>query len=152
MIELVKEYSNKHRYKWTKTRALISLIYIETARNYTPVYRINSQTYLKKVRQFEELIELNFKTLKFPKDYASILNITEKHLNRIVKNCLNKTSTMLIQERVLLEAKRMLMHSELNVLEISTELGISESSYFIRFFKQKTGLTPLAFVKQYTNK
>lgn len=150
MKELVKEYSNEHSYKWPKIRSLTNLI--EIGRNYTPIYRIDSQTYLKKVRQFEELIEVNFKNMKFPRDYASLLNITEKHLNRIVKNCLNKTSSALIQDRVLLEAKRMLMHSSLNVSEISSVLKFSESSYFIRFFKQKTGFTPLNFVKQYTNK
>lgn len=152
MRVLVEEYSHERSYKWTKIRSLINLIYIEIGRNYTPIYRIDSQTYLKKVRQFEELIEVNFKIMKFPRDYASQLNISEKHLNRIVKNCLNKTSSALIQDRVLLEAKRMLMHSILNVSEISSQLKFSESSYFIRFFKQKTGMTPLGFVKQYTNK
>ncbi|MFT5860999.1 MAG: AraC family transcriptional activator of pobA [Flavobacteriaceae bacterium] len=150
MNELVEEYTNEHSYKWTKIRALMNLIYIEVGRNYTPIYHIDSQTYLTKVRQFEALIEVNFKSMKFARDYASQLNISEKHLNRIVKNCLNKTSTSMIQDRVLLEAKRMLMHSKLNVSEISAELRFSESSYFIRFFKQKTGITPLGFVKQYT--
>lgn len=152
MKELVDEYTTEQAYKHTKIRALINLIYIEIGRNYLPIYHVNSQTYLAKVRLFEELIELNFKTMKFAKDYASQLNVSEKHLNRIVKNCLNKTSTALIQERILLETKRMLMHSKLNVSEISLELGFSESSYLIRFFKQKTGLTPLGFVKQYANK
>lgn len=151
MEVLVEEYAQERSYKWTKIRSLINLIYIEIGRNYIPIYRINSLTYLKKVRQFEELIEVNFKSMKFPKDYASQLNISEKHLNRIVKNCLNKTSSALIQDRVLLEAKRMLMHSRLNVSEISSELKFSDKSYFIRFFKQKTGITPLNFVKQYTN-
>ena len=80
---------------------------------------------------------------------GSKLNISEKHLNRIVKNCLNKTSSSLIQERVILEAKRMLMHSELNVTEISVALGFNESSYFIRFFKKKTGVTPMGFLNLY---
>ena len=101
------------------------------------------------MRQFEELVEENFKEMKFAKDYASKLNISEKHLNRIVKNCLNKTSSSLIQERVILEAKRMLMHSELNVTEISVALGFNESSYFIRFFKKKTGVTPMGFLNLY---
>lgn len=152
MKELIEEYSHERSYKWAKIRSLINLIYIETARNYAPIYQIDSKPYLKKLRQFEELIELNFKSMKFPKDYAFLLNVSEKHLNRIVKTCLNKTSNALIQDRVLLEAKRMLMHSKLNVSEISSELNFSESSYFIRFFKQKTGMTPRGFVQQYTNK
>lgn len=152
MCDLVAEYTQERYHKWSKIRSLINLIYIEIGRNYVPIYHIESLTYLTKVRQFEDLIELNFKFMKFPKDYASLLNISEKHLNRIVKNCLNKTSSTIIQDRVLLEAKRMLMHSQLNVSEISDELNFSESSYFIRFFKQKTGLTPLNFLKQYVKK
>jgi AraC family transcriptional activator of pobA len=109
-------------------------------------------SYLKKVWQFEELSEVNFKVMKFARDYSSHMKISEKHLNRIVKIGLNKMSTVLIQDRVLLEAKRMLMHSKLNVSEISFELRFRESSYFIRFFKQKTSITPLGFVKQYTAK
>ena len=146
---LIDEYLNDLAHKRSKIRAIINLIYIEVSRNYIPVYQIENRSYLAKVREFEELIENNFKQSKFTKDYAQELNISEKHLNRIVKNCLNKTSSSLIQERVLLEAKRMLMYSELNVSEISTVLGFNESSYFIRFFKKKTGQTPLGFVNFY---
>lgn len=146
---LIDEYRNDQLHKRSKLRSVIHLIYIEISRNYTPMYQLENRTYLGKLRQFEELVEENFKEMKFAKDYASKLNISEKHLNRIVKNCLNKTSSSLIQERVILEAKRMLMHSELNVTEISVALGFNESSYFIRFFKKKTGVTPMGFLNLY---
>lgn len=146
---LIDEYRNDRLYKRSKLRSVIHLIYIEISRIHIPMYRMENRTYLGKLRQFEELIEENFKEMKFAKDYASRLNISEKHLNRIVKNCLNKTSSSLIQERVILEAKRMLMHSELNVTEISLALGFNESSYFIRFFKKKTGVTPMGFLNLY---
>lgn len=152
MLELVNENMKNEMLKWEKIHSLITLIYINISREYEPTHKVQSAVYLQKVRKFEDVIEANFKTMKFAKDYASLLNITEKHLNRITKECFNKTSTQLIGERVLLEAKRMLMHSEYNVNQISEELGFSETSYFIRYFKKQTDVTPLTFLNSYINK
>lgn len=152
MLELVHENMKKEPLKWEKIHSLVTLIYINISREYHPTHKIKSAIYLQRVRTFEDIIETNFKTIKFAKGYAELLNITEKHLNRITKECFNKTSTQLIGERVLLEAKRMLMHSEYNVTQIGEELGFSETSYFIRFFKKHTGVTPLNFLNAYTEK
>ncbi len=149
MKELVEESKKSELLKWEKIHALITLTYINISRVYSPTYKVKSVIYLHKIRQFEDVIEDNFKTMKFAKNYAEKLNITEKHLNRITKECLNKTSTELISERIIIEAKRMLMHSENNVNQISEELGFNDTSYFIRFFKKHTGVTPLNFLKAY---
>jgi AraC-like DNA-binding protein len=84
--------------------------------------------------------------MKFPSEYASLLNITERHLNRITKTCLNKTPTELISDRVILEAKRMFIHSNYNIAEVAGELGYFDSSYFSKLFKKKTKLTPKQFL------
>lgn len=147
MSVLVDEHRNKELLKWVKIHSLISLIYVEISREYTTKNTFKNKTYLSKMRQFEDLVEIHFKETKLVKHYAELLNITEKHLNRITKNCINKTSSQLISERVTLEAKRLLIHGKLNVSQISDTLGFSESSYFIRFFKKQTGLTPLEFLK-----
>jgi len=149
MTELVSEYKHQFVLKGQKIHSLINLVYIELSRENQPVSNIKNKTYLAKVRQFEDLIEGNFKTLKFVKDYASKLNITEKHLNRVTQSCLGKTSTQLISERIILEAKRMLIHSPLNVSQIAEELGYFDNSYFVRFFKKNTGVTPLVFLNKY---
>ena len=149
MLELVIENGKDEVMKWEKIHTLVTLIYINISREYRPTYKIKSDVYLRRVRSFEEFIESNFKKIKFAKEYADLLFISEKHLNRITKKCLNKTSTQLIGERVLLEAKRMLMHSEYNINQISEELGFNETSYFIRFFKKHTGVTPLNFLNSY---
>lgn len=152
MREIVSESLKSDALKWEKIHALITLVYINISRIHRPAYKVKSAVYIQKVRKFEEVIEANFKQLKFAKDYAELLNITEKHLNRITKECFNKTSTQLIGERVLLEAKRMLMHSGNNVNQISEELGFNETSYFIRFFKKHMGVTPLHFQNSYLKK
>lgn len=149
MLDLVLENEGNEKLKWQKIHTLVTLIYITISRQYRPTYKIGSFVYLKRIRDFEELIESNFKRLRFTKQYARLLHISEKHLNRITKACLNKTSTQLIGDRILLEAKRMLMHSEYNVNQISEELGFSDTSYFIRFFKKNIGVTPLKFLNSY---
>ncbi len=151
MNELVVEYVKNDFFKWQKIHALILLVYIEISREKTPLGNIKNQTYLTKLMQFEDLIEVNFKSEKFVKEYAFKLNITEKHLNRIVKSCIGKTSTQLISERIILEAKRMLIYSKLNVTQIGEELGYFDNSYFVRFFKKNVGITPFAFLIKYKN-
>lgn len=149
MAEILEEYQSHKSMKLQKIHVLINLLYIELSRIYLPSETINHKTYILQLRKFEQIIEVNYKTLKSAGEYASILNISEKHLNRITKTCLNKTSTQLIAERVLLEAKRMLIHSSLNVTEVGEALGYSDKSYFIRFFKKNIGETPLAFLNRY---
>ena len=96
-----------------------------------------------------KLIEKHFKQYKYPKDYALLMHMSEKHLNRICKTCLNKTASQLILERIVLEAKRMLAFAEFSVSQIADELGYSNSSYFIRLFKKKTGKTPVEFIQKF---
>jgi AraC-like DNA-binding protein len=149
MNELVTEYGNNDFYKWQKIHSLILLVYIEISREKHTLGNSKNQTYLTKLRQFEDLIEENFRSDKFVKDYAFKLNITEKHLNRVAKSCVGKTSTQLISERTILEAKRMLIYSKLNVTQIGEQLGYFDNSYFVRFFKKNVGITPFAFLVKY---
>lgn len=81
--------------------------------------------------------------------YADKLNITTKHLNRITKETLYKTTTDLITEKVILEAKRLLVHSPNTFSSISEMLGFSGYAYFSRVFKSRTGKTPLEFKRAY---
>ncbi len=149
MNEIHTEYIKHDFLKWQKIHSMIVLVYIEISRVKTPSGNINNQTYLRKLRQFEDLIEENFRSEKFVKVYASQLNITEKHLNRVTKSCIGKTSTQLISERIVLEAKRMLFYSDLNVTQIGETLGYYDNSYFVRFFKKNVGMTPLVFLAKY---
>ena len=150
MHELVEEYRKSEILKSAKIQCLISLVYTEIARENGKFENISNKTYLAKLKLFEDLVESNFKELKLVKQYATKLNISEKHLNRITKSCIGKTSTQLIAERNILEAKRMLIYSNLNVSQIGEALGYFDSSYFVRFFKKNTGITPLVFIRKCT--
>jgi AraC-like DNA-binding protein len=149
MAEIVSEYKRIKLRSDQKIHSLVNIIYIELMRSYAPTQKTQNQTYLMQVQKFEDLIEQHYRDFKLPKEYATKLFITEKHLNRITRSLLNKTSTQLIGERIILEAKRSLFNSKLNISEISNELGFNDTSYFIRFFKKHVGETPLSFSKSY---
>jgi AraC family transcriptional activator of pobA len=149
--EIVEEYQQDKLMKFRKLCALVNILYIELSRVYFPPKQrvIQNENYLSRLRKLEDLIETNFKSLKYPKEYAQLINVSDKHLNRICKTCLNKTTSELIIERIILEAKRMLVFSKYSVSEIAEELGYADSSYFFRLFKKKTQVTPLAFLNKY---
>ena len=95
--------------------------------------------------QFQELIEKNFIVLKTPKEYASLLNLTPNYLNSFCKKRSGKSAGELIRQRIILEAKRLLAHTQLPVAQVAYQLNFTDNSYFGRYFKKYTGLTPEAF-------
>jgi AraC-like DNA-binding protein len=145
--EIRSEYERNDPLKPQKLHALVTLVYIELSRSYKETKTPENQNYLSKVRLLEDLIDLNFKTIKQANQYANLMAMSEKHLNRISKACLNKTTTDLITDRIILEAKRELTHSNLTVREIADKLGYFDNSYFARLFKKKSGQTPIEFMK-----
>lgn len=95
--------------------------------------------------EFRKLVNHKYHTFKTPKAYASELNITPNYLNSLCQKFFNKTAGEIIKERIVLEAKRLLMHSRLTISEVSYKLGFNDNSYFVRYFKKATGLTPNKF-------
>lgn len=132
-----------------RLHALITLVYTEIEKYGISDNETDAGKYHNKFQEFQLLLNQNFIREKLPRFYASELNITEKHLNRIVRELVNKTTTEIIAERIVLEAKRLLMHSNHNITEVSELLGFSDTSYFIRFFKKHTGITPAYFLRNY---
>ena len=142
---LIVETQSNQFLKQDKTMNLLDIIHIEISRKYSETHLHEAHSYNVKIKNFEVLLEQNFKTEKAPFFYASQLNITLKHLNRICNEMLQKTTTEVITSRIILEAKRMLMDKKFTVNEIATELGFDDYSYFTRLFKKKTGMTPTDF-------
>lgn len=104
-----------------------------------------------RVRQFEEFMNKYFLEKKEIKDYADLMNISPNYLNALCKNFLNKTASQMLQERLLVEAKRLLTHTPLSIKEIVFHLGFNDTSYFTRFFKKLTNKTPVEFRKEFKN-
>ena len=103
----------------------------------------------EKVRKLELLIEQNFKEHKEVDFYAGELHISSRHLNNIIFEKTGKSISLMIHDRILIEAKRQLLHSEKTVAEIAYELGFGDKAYFHRYFKKLTGKTPLGFRNEF---
>lgn len=100
---------------------------------------------LDDVMLFKNLLETNYKNQKQVNYYARQILLTEKRLNQACTNIFGKSPKNLIDERVLLEAKRVLAHNTQSVKEIAYYLGFNEPTNFIKFFKKHSKLTPTEF-------
>jgi AraC family transcriptional regulator, transcriptional activator of pobA len=146
MIEMLTEYNRKTEIDLRILRSYLDVVLVKLSR-----YYINESTdnvfigATFKLRKLEELIETHYKILRLPSEYADHMNLSASYLNTLCKKKLGKTLTDLIHERVILEAKRYFAYSDLTVQQVADKLNFSEVSYFIRFFKKRTNLTPEAF-------
>lgn len=103
-------------------------------------------------KKLTELIEQHFEENLFANDYAALLSITPHHLNHVAKMATGNTTTALIRARSVLEAKRLLTFSDNSVSEIAAQLGFYDSSYFAKIFKAETGISPIKFKKNISEK
>ena len=94
------------------------------------------------VGRFQELVEQKFLEFHEVQYYAGELAVTPDYLSKITKKVLGCTAGDYILDKLLLEAKRLLVFTELTNKEISYQIHIDDPSYFGRIFKRKTGLTP----------
>ena len=152
--EILSEMQNMEALAPVMIASYILQIFSLAGREISSETHVSGKTNYKSalMKQFIELIEENFKELKLPKDYASMLFITSNHLNFICKEQIKMSAGEVVRNRVLLESKRLLVNFELSVAAIAMELNFFDTSYFIKFFKKYTHLTPEAFRKQYYNK
>lgn len=97
------------------------------------------------VCRFKILIEKNYPRLHSVSEYSELLRITPEYLNEATKKVTGTNPGGLITSRIILEAKRLLLYSELTSKEIAFSLNYNDPSYFSRFFKKETGSTPNEF-------
>lgn len=149
-MKVLEEQLSDKPLKPQKLLSLVNYVYIELTRQYdAPIPVQQHSGYLTKVRELEGLIDTHYRVLKYAREYAGLMNMTEKHLNRICKTTLSKTTGELITDRVILEAKRLLAQTRLPVNQVAENLGYLDNSYFSRLFKKQTGETPLTFSSRY---
>lgn len=150
---IYEEYQTNLPFKFPKLNSLIDLVYIQLSRTYQEHDKVvDKQPYhYTRIKKLEKLIDENFKTKKLPKDYADLMNMTTRHLNRICQKTLNQSTGNLILKRVMIEAQRMLIHSNITVAAVADSLGYDDYSYFIRLFKKQVGESPKKFQNRLNN-
>jgi len=126
--------------------AYLNLILVELERiSLSPVILNNENPNVQLTHDFRRLVEKHYLQYKQVQDYANMLGITLNHLVETVRINSGKTPKQIIQERLALEAKRLLVHSQDTVAEISHQLEFKTPTYFGAWFKNIEGITPIQF-------
>jgi AraC-like DNA-binding protein len=129
-------------------RILLKRIIIKSTRIWKQEHHITNEKARDEVefsRAFSQLVEWNYSRLHTVAEYADLLHITPKALNKRITRYSNTTPNDVIKNRIVLEAKRLLVHTNLSVKEISYKLGYDDISYFSRFFTKQVAATPNNF-------
>ena len=106
-----------------------------------------NEPHFRHVQQFNLLVEQHFHKLHLVQDYSELLSLSPSQLNKYVKQITGHTAGEVIIDRLILEAKRLLLYTPLSNKEIAYELNYEDPSYFSRIFRKKTGQSPSGFRK-----
>ena len=152
--KMIEEQTSDYAFKDDLIRNYIQLI-IHEALKLQPSENFNSSQNAtsRLTRVFLELLERQFPIerldrplqLKTAQDYAHNLSVHVNYLNRCVKEITGKSTTTVISERLVSEAKSLLQHTDWNIAEIAFALGFEYPTYFNNFFKKMTRLNPRSF-------
>jgi AraC family transcriptional activator of pobA len=152
---MFEEINSEYHYKYDVLRSLVFEI-IHSALKLNPAQanaEVGQKASARVASLFIELLERQFPIespmqqmkLRTPADFANHLCIHVNHLNRSLKQITEKTTSQLIAERILQEARALLKHTDWNISEIGWTLGFIEPPHFIHFFKKNVHLTPRSF-------
>jgi len=148
IIDQMKAYQQGHNYyRYEALGALLKLFIINVSGACTISASIAESDVGGNdlIRRFKQQIEADYKTHHKVLDYASALSVSSDYLNRYVKNKTGKSAKEYIQDKIMIEAKRLLLFTELSAKELAFELGFEEPSHFNSFFKKVNGQSPIAF-------
>lgn len=98
-----------------------------------------------KLAKFLNLIEDNFKKELNVSEYARIMQISSRTLSDLTSQLLDKSPSQLIHERIIDEAQKMLLNTNFSINKIGYNLGFNDDSYFVKYFKKHTNISPLDF-------
>ncbi len=145
---IFQEYTDKQEGHQDIIKANLDIFFIELVRqSRNPKDGSTEITSYSQERlgEFLELLEMHITTHKQVSQYTDLMNLSSYQLNLITKATIGKTASELINEHIILEAKRYLLATTNQIKDIADQLGYEDVSYFIRFFRKHTGHTPEVF-------
>ena len=151
LLILKEEFETKDHIQGEMLRSILKRLLIKATRL---IKKENPEKDIPKpqydlVRQYHILVEQNFKEKHQVADYAEMLFKSPKTLSNLFNKSGNKSPLKVINERIILEAKRLLFYSDKTTEEIGYEVGFSEPAHFSKFFKNQVGFPPATFKKKF---
>jgi AraC-like DNA-binding protein len=150
--QIMAELQNQHAFgKEELLRIYLKAFLIQVQRRRYELQQNNEQfprvqsERRSQLMKFVNLIDENYVKGMTVSEYAQAMHISSRTLSDLTSQLLNKTPSQMIMERIILEAQRLLLHSNLNVSQIGYRLGFDDPSYFVKYFKKHTTLSPMDF-------
>lgn len=149
VLNMIKEYSNFFKSRTEALQGLLKILMIHLSRKIEiadnfPVSSSNNEL----LKKFMLLLDKNFINKKMVNDYANDLAVSPNYLNEVIKKGTGFPASYHIQKRIILEAKRLALNSEINMKEIAYKLGYADMAHFSKFFKVNCGINFTDYRKQ----
>lgn len=139
------EMESKDNLQQSMLQMMLQRVLILLTRIYRQQQPVTDRATVDIIREFNFLVEKHYKTLHTVADYAALLHKSPKTIANIFVKWGEKTPLQFIQERKMLEARRLLSYTDKPVKEIADELGFIDIQTFSRFFKKQQGVAPSEF-------
>ena len=149
--EITSELAGNESTMEEMIRLLLKQVIIKSTRIWKQSHQVEDENNeeVEFVRKFSQLVEYHYATKHSVADYAELLHITPKALHKRIAKYSRNTPNDIIKNRIILEAKRLLAHTDMSVKEIGYKLSYEDPAYFIRLFTNQAGLAPQQFRKSY---
>ncbi len=142
-----EEFTTRDNIQMEMLRVLLKRLIIKLTRlvkAQSPAGRL-SLTELDTVRQYNLLVENNYKTMHQVQDYANLMFKSPKTLSNLFAKHSDRSPVQVIADRIFLESKRLILYTNKSTAEIGFDLGFEEPAHFSRFFKRMAGQSPTEF-------
>jgi AraC family transcriptional regulator, transcriptional activator of pobA len=144
--QIFAEFSTKQHGYQTATAALLRLLFVEISRALSNhVVSSSFQKYSPLTARFLRRLHFRPYQIASASEVSRFLGVSRSWLNQLVRKETGKNLTEHLQGRLILESKRLLAHSDLNISQIAYQLGFEDASYFTRLFRQIAQTSPSEF-------
>jgi AraC-like DNA-binding protein len=144
---LIAELNSERDFADVAAGAWLKLLFVEmdriVAKHHSTPHEVHASTSL--IRDFFTLLDEKHQTLHKVADYAQHLSVSRGHLQDVISKGTGKSVKAVISEKIILEAKRMLLFTEKSGKEIAFDLGFDDPAHFSKFFKKETGINLTEF-------
>lgn len=149
---MFSEFQSNQTGRSQMLQSLLQIFLVQAQRHYQVITPAVPSAEIQLIEQFRRLVDQHYLVNRSVQEYADLLGITAGYLTKISKNTTGQPAGNLIRDRLIMEAKRLLAHTDSTVTEICAQIQFDDPSYFGRFFKRETGASPLTFRQSFREK